>query len=210
MIYAENILLCIAIPMVFSLIFIRGDLRRFVVSFITGMIVCLLSAYISGYVNILTGMGSEDTAIFISPIVEEINKFLPLIFFMYVFETGDHDIIMTAIGIGTGFATFENCCYILTAGAESLSYMIVRGMAVGVMHIVSILAVTFGLVVSRRYKVLSFSGLLGALSLSTCFHALYNLLVSEPGVSAAIGYVLPVITTFILYIPYRRLQEGSM
>jgi RsiW-degrading membrane proteinase PrsW (M82 family) len=210
MIYAENILLCIAIPMVFSLIFIRGDLRRFVVSFITGMIVCLLSAYISGYVNILTGMGQEDTAIFISPIVEEINKFLPLIFFMYVFETGDHDITMTAIGIGTGFATFENCCYILTAGAESLSYMIVRGMAVGVMHIVSILALTFGLVVSRRYNVLSFSGLLGALSFSTCFHALYNLLVSEPGVSAAIGYVLPVITTFILYIPYRRLQEGRM
>ena len=83
----------------------------------------------------------------------------------------------------------------------------IRGMSVGVMHIVSMMALTFGLVVSRRYNVLSFSGLLGALSFSTCYHALYNLLVSEPGVPSAIGYALPVLTSIILFFPYRKLQE---
>lgn len=207
MIYAENIFLCIAIPMVFSLLFVRGRTRRFVVSFLTGMLTCLLSAYISGFMITVSGMGPEDTAIFISPIVEEINKFLPLVFFMFMFDTNDNDISMTAVGIGTGFATFENCCYILTAGADKLSYVMIRGMSVGVMHIVSMMALTFGLVVSRRYNVLSFSGLLGALSFSTCYHALYNLLVSEPGVPSAIGYALPVLTSIILFFPYRKLQE---
>ena len=60
------------------------------------------------------------------------------------------DMNLPAVAIGAGFATFENCCYILTAGAESLPYILIRGMAVGVMHIVSILALPIWLIAARR------------------------------------------------------------
>ena len=79
MIYAENILICISVPLLISLIFVRGNTGKFVASFIIGMAVCLISAYISGFIDLASHMGDEDTAIFISPIVEEIMKLLPLL-----------------------------------------------------------------------------------------------------------------------------------
>ena len=79
MIFAENILLCIAIPLIVSLLFVKGEVRRYLTAFLVGMGVCLLSAYISGFLNLSSGMGENDTAIFLSPIVEELMKLLPLL-----------------------------------------------------------------------------------------------------------------------------------
>ncbi len=208
MIYAENILICIAVPLMISLIFITGKARYFAGSLILGMVVCLIAAYISGYLDLSAELGEESTAIFISPIVEEIMKFLPLLFYVMMFLPESDDMYLVALGIGAGFATFENCCYILTSGAESLPYILIRGMAVGVMHIVSILFLAIGIEMVRRFRALSVPGLLGALSLSMTFHGLYNLLVSEPGLSSVIGYVLPLFTAIILYFPFRRMRKN--
>ena len=207
MIYAENILICIAAPLLISLFFVQGSARRFTISFLAGMVVCLLAAYISGFINVVSGMSAEDTAIFISPIVEELMKYLPILFFLFMFMPENKTLMIIAVGICTGFATFENCCYILSSGASSLPYVLIRGMAVGVMHVVSGLGVTFGLVLSRRYNMLTLAGLVGALGISTIFHALYNLLVSEPGITTAFGYALPLMTAAILSLPYKRLIE---
>ena len=46
--------------------------------------------------------------------------------------------------------------------------------------------------------------MIGALSLSVTFHALYNLLVSRPGVTSWIGYVLPLLTALWLVMTHRR------
>ena len=54
MIYAENILLCIGIPFLVSLLFIRGETRRYIAAFLLGMVMCLIAAYISGFFNIHT------------------------------------------------------------------------------------------------------------------------------------------------------------
>lgn len=210
MIYAENILICIAVPLLISLLFIRGGNRRFIASFLVGMGVCLLSAYISGYINFAAELGADETSVFISPIVEELMKLLPVLFMLFLFEPSDNTLLSVAIGVGTGFATFENCCHILTAGAESLPYILVRGMAVGVMHIVSMMAVTMGLLIARQWKALSIPGITGALSLPVTFHALYNLLVSERGVSSHIGYALPLLTAVILVIPYRKVFKSKI
>lgn len=204
MIYAENILLCIAIPLAVSLLFVRGEARRFVAAFLLGMGVCLIAAYIGGFLNLITGMGENDTAVFLSPVVEELMKLLPLLFFLLLFSLEDRTLTMLAVAIGAGFATFENCCYILTAGAESLPYILIRGMVVGVMHIVSILALSIWLIVAKRLNVFSFPAVVGSLSLAMIFHALYNLLVSTPGASTVIGYLLPPLTAAALYLLYRK------
>ena len=204
MIYAENILICISVPLLVALMFVRGSARKFTASFILGMVICLIAAYISGFIDLVSGMGDEDTAVFISPIVEEIIKLLPLLFYLMTFNPDDDNIYLSAMGIGAGFATFENCCYILTAGTDRLIYILIRGMAVGVMHIVSILALAFVICLARRFKVMSVSAILGALSFSMIFHGLYNLLVSEPGISSYIGYAMPLLTAILLYFPYKK------
>ncbi|MBQ2099675.1 MAG: PrsW family intramembrane metalloprotease [Lachnospiraceae bacterium] len=207
MIYAENILLCISIPLLVSLIFVRGEARRYVASFLLGMGMSLLAAYIGGFLNLVTGMGDNDTAIFLSPVIEELMKLAPLLFVLIIFDPEDRQLTLLAAAIGAGFATFENCCYILTSGAESITYVLIRGLAVGVMHIVSIFAMAIWLIVAKRLKVLSFSAVVGGLALSMIFHALYNLLVSEPGMSSSIGYALPLVTASALYLLYRKITK---
>ena len=151
-------------------------------------------------------MGEEWNAVYVSPVVEELMKMLPLLVYLVLYIPRHGQLLPVAIALAAGFATFENCCYILAAGSGSLSYILIRGMAVGIMHIVSILALCLGLIVVQRIRSMPIPGFVGALSFSMVFHGLYNLLVSEPGLSSYIAYVLPVITAVILYFPYRRMR----
>ena len=206
MIYAENILLCIAVPLLLSMLFVRDQARRFVLAFVTGMVACLLAAYITGFLRLTVGWEETEARIFLSPVVEEIVKLLPLLLFLLLLEPKDDALLLLAVALGAGFATFENCCTLLSAGASSLSFVLIRGLAVGVMHIVSIAALSMGIIAARRLEALSLPALAGAFSLSVTFHGLYNLLVSVPGVSSYVGFALPILAAAALYHPYRRLR----
>ena len=204
MIYAENILICIATPLLFSLLFVKGWTRLFVITFLTGMVMCLLSGYINGFVSFAGTMSENDVSIFVSPITEEIMKIFPILFVMLLFDFTDTVVVSGAIGVGVGFATFENICYLLSFGVNKIVFILIRGMAVGVMHIMSVVVVTVALLIAKRFHCLSLPGIMGALALSMTFHALYNLLVSEPGINAYVGYTLPVLTTVaVLYVSSR-------
>jgi len=209
MIYAENILLCIAVPLAVTLFFIKGDARRFMAALLIGMVLCLISAYITGFLSTLSELSAEDISIYISPVVEELIKLLPLLFILFVFDPSDDKIFLFAVALGAGFATLENCCYILTSGAGRLSYILIRGLAVGVMHVVSLLELAFGIVLIRRFRIVSFAGILGALSLSMTFHGLYNLLVSKHGAFSYIGYAMPLAVGAVLYFAFRRFMARS-
>lgn len=206
MIYPENILICIAIPLVITAFFVRRGARRFVVSSFTGMIVSLLSAYITGFLNLKLGWEYDKAVIFISPVVEELMKFMPLIFYVGIFDVAEEDYVHTALGIGAGFATFENCCYLITGEVENVKIMAVRGMSVGVMHLTSMLILAAGLILARRFKTLTYSVTIGVLSCSMTIHALYNLLVSKPGLPAYIGFASPICIAILSYIPYTKLR----
>ena len=204
MIYAENILICIAIPLLLSLLFLSGSVRKYMAAFLLGMVMCLLSAYINGFLALATGMGERDTAVFLSPLVEELMKLLPLMFFMVLTDVREKTLTMIAIAIGTGFATYENCCYILTSGADNLFYVFIRGFAVGIMHIVSILALSIWFTLTKRLKVFSLPAVSVGVAISMIFHALYNLLVSKAGASTVTGFILPPAMSILLYFLYRH------
>ena len=203
MIYAENVLMCIAIPLVITSLFLQKGARRFVIFFLFGMTICLLSAYVGGLAQVSSGMDATEVSVYISPITEELMKLFPILFYMILLEPGNEKLFQAAIGIGAGFATFENCCYVLTSGASDLSYVLIRGLAVGVMHIISMAALAIGLQLLKKYGIFSVSGVMGATSLSITFHALYNLLVSKPGIPSYIGYAFPLFAAMILYSKYR-------
>ena len=210
MIYSENILICISAPLFVAVFFLRGRARTFVIAFLAGMIISLLSGYISGFINHVSGAELEETAIYVSPVIEEIMKLLPLLLGVFVLGIDDEDMLVTAVAIGTGFATLENCFYILQTGADSLLYTLIRGLAAGVMHVVCMLLLNLGLVAARRLHAISGATTVGALSLSVVFHGLYNLLVSRPGANAIIGYCLPLLaagTYYIICVPI--LMDGE-
>ncbi len=207
MIYAENILICIAIPLIVSLLFLTGSVRKYMAAFLLGMVMCLLSAYIDGFLALVTGMGENDTSIFLSPMVEELMKLLPLMFFMVLTDAKEKTLTMIAVAIGAGFATYENCCYILTSGADNIIYVLIRGFAVGIMHIVSILALSIWFILARRLKAFSLPAVAVGVALAMNIHALYNLLVSKEGASTVIGFILPPVMSVVLYFLYRHFRE---
>ena len=194
MIYSENVLLCLSIPLLITVLFLRDMPRKVLEAFVLGMIICLMSGYISGFARIVSGMSAEDTAVYVSPIIEETVKLLPILFTMYI----------TAVAIGAGFATFENICYLLSSGNMSLTFVLIRGLAVGTMHVASTVILSSVIIVERRFNAVSLPSLTGALAMSSTLHALYNLLVSEPGISSGIGYVMPFITAMILYAVFQN------
>lgn len=207
MIYAENILICIAIPLIVSLLFLTGSVRKYMAAFLLGMVMCLLSAYIDGFLALVTGMGENDTSIFLSPMVEELMKLLPLMFFMVLTDAKEKTLTMIAVATGAGFATYENCCYILTSGADNIIYVLIRGFAVGIMHIVSILALSIWFILARRLKAFSLPAVAVGVALAMNIHALYNLLVSKEGASTVIGFILPPVMSVVLYFLYRYFRE---
>ena len=206
MIYAENILICIAAPLLISLLFIHGKVRLYTVFFCFGMGICLISAYINGFFSLMEPCNAETTAFYISPVVEEIMKFLPLLFYVIMFRPKYIQIFMAAIALGTGFATFENCCYILSSGADKIQYVLIRGFSTGVMHLVCMLALALGIELVLWLDVLSFPAILGVLSLSGTYHALFNLLLSKPGITSTVGYIMPIVVAAVLYLPYKRIR----
>lgn len=195
-----------ALPLLLTIFFVRDSARQLVINFIIGMVACLLGAYVSGFIDVAFAFGTEDTAIFISPVVEEAMKFLPLLFYFLMFAPEDDRLFTAAVGVGAGFASYENVCSMITSGTESLSFLLIRGLAVGVMHIVSISALAIGLMIARHYKTSGISSILAALSVSMLFHGIYNLLASKPGITSYIGFCLPIITALILLLIYKKLR----
>ena len=108
MTYIENIFLCLALPLILSMFFIKGRVRRYALFLTVGMAVCLLSAYVSSFFMGQYGVDGTVAAIEITPVCEEVMKLLPLLFFYLVFEPEPKEMPAAAIAIAVGFATFEN------------------------------------------------------------------------------------------------------
>lgn len=196
--HAENILICIAIPLIIAVLFLKGSGRRVIAFFIIGMGACLLAAYMGGYLEYALTLNVEDTSIFISPVSEEIMKFVPVLLYLLLLSPSDDELIHASIGVGAGFATFENVCHILSNGSWSIRYILIRGLATGVMHMICLITLSMAIVVLRKYQAITFPVIMGALGISVSFHALYNLLVSRAGVSSYIGYVIPVTVAAVI------------
>jgi len=202
--YVENLFICIAVPLAISLFLLKGSARRFCMFLLSGMCVCLLSAYINSFLMAVTGMTVDETAIYITPISEEAMKLLPLLFYFLVFSPTEEQVLTAAVTVGVGFALFENCFYLLSGDAGDLTNILVRAFAVGVMHIVCTTADGHGLNLICRYRHLAAIGTLGIFSFVVTFHAIYNLLVSAAGISRQIGYALPLLTIFIFFLVFHR------
>ena len=204
MLYIENFFVCIVIPLCVALFFLRGKARRFCLFLIIGMTTCLLSAYINDFLCGFYHMSVDDAAIYIVPACEEIMKMLPILFFVAVFEPDTEDIVITSLTLGIGFATLENCCYLLELVSEDFRYTVIRGLAVGVMHTVCALTVGIGLSVFRRYKELGIVGAVGIFACAYSYHAIYNLLISGGGTYRMAGYAVPIVTVLIIGILYQK------
>ncbi len=200
MTYIENIFLCLALPLGLSLLFIRGRVRSFTLFVAVGMAVCLLSAYVSSFFVGQYGVDGTVAAIEITPVCEEVMKLLPLLFFFLILEPEPKELPAAAIALAVGFATFENVCYLTENGAANFSFLLVRGVSAGALHILCGVLSGFGISYVFRRRWLAITGTAGVLGACTGFHGVYNLLITAEGGWKLVGYLFPSALLAFLFL----------
>ncbi len=202
--YIENIYICLVAPILISAICIGKRGRRMMLFVFGGMTVCLLSSYISTFFVNGLQVNALTAAVDVAPIVEEIMKICPILFYLLVFEPDREGIAGSVLMTAVGFATLENACYLSQNGAEQFSSLLIRGFGTGAMHVVCGAFIGIGLLFLYERVWLQIVGTVGLLAIAISYHSIYNLLVSKPGIPALIGYFIPIISVFAVILPIRR------
>ncbi len=201
--YIENIFICLAAPLLISVLCLKDVRRRMIISLLAGMTACLLSSYISTFIAVALKADRLSASLEIAPVVEEIMKLFPLLFYLLVFEPRIEDASGSLLMISVGFATFENVCYLTTNGAAHAFHLLIRGFGTGAMHVVCGALVSLGLFYLWDRSWLRAAGTVGLLGLAITYHGIYNILVSQTGIAAWIGYLIPLMTAIALQIRIR-------
>jgi len=222
--YIENIYICVAAPILVAILAMSGSnshtnsdeaaaiagnsRKRVMIFLLIGMTICLLSSYISTFFAIVLEADRQEATWEITPLIEEIMKFLPILFHILVFEPEKkEESAVNIMAIAVGFATLENICYLTVNGADEIMLLAVRGFGTGVMHVVCGEFVYIGFVFLWDEFWLRFAGIAGLISLSATYHAIYNILVSQQGLTAWIGYLIPMATAVLMLYLRRRMSR---
>lgn len=203
MTYIENVLVCIAAPLFITMLCVGRKYRASFVFCFAGMLVCLLSAYLNTFFTIIYQADTMNAATQIAPVVEEIMKLLPLLFFLIVFEPDLQRFRLAAMLVAASFATFENICYLAENGAGQMLFLLIRGFGTGAMHVVCGSAYSEGLRFVWHDRLLRSVCIPGLLCVTIIYHAIYNLLVSVGGSVQVIGYCVPLFTLAVGYGVYQ-------
>lgn len=201
MTYIENIFVCIAAPLLVAALCMGRRYLRFFLFAFAGMGACLIASYLN------TFFAAFDATAEIAPVVEEVTKLLPLLFYLLVFEPAAEKILPAVITLAASFATFENICYLIEHGAERVGFLLIRGFGTGAMHIVCGAIVGFGLVYVWQRGWLRLAGTCGLLGTAVIFHGTYNLLIAYGGWVQYIAYALPLAALALGMIASRALSR---
>ena len=216
--YIENIYICLVAPLLIVVFCLKAEKKGHVLFLLGGMTACLLSSYVTTYLAKYVAVYTmsdvyADTlikAIEIAPIVEELMKFVPILFYILAVAPKKDDIAERVLMVSVGFATFENVCYLITNGSDDLADLLIRGFGTGAMHVVCGMILAAGLVLLSDAVWLRAAGTLGLLAVAVTYHGVYNVLVAQTGVARVIGFAIPLFTTLVVIISrklvVRRIQ----
>ncbi len=192
MIYLENIYICMVAPLLVACFCAPRAQRTTLIFAICGMSGCLISAYINLFFAQLYGADMMTATLEIAPLVEEVIKLLPIIFYLIIFEPKPKAIFSAVLMTAIGFSLLENICYLVEHGSENLQYMLMRGFGTGAMHIVCGAVMAYGLLYTWNRPWFRGVGTLGVLCITVTYHAEYNLLMSAGYWGRVIGLLMPV------------------
>lgn len=200
MTYIENIFICIAAPLFIAVLCMRGTARRMMIFILSGMAMCLICSYISTFIAAVQGADLFIASLEIAPFVEEIVKLFPVLFYILVFEAGKDETADSIVMVAIGFATFENVCYLTQNGSSSLIHLLIRGFGTGAMHVVCGEIIALGFLKLWNREWLRVIGMIALMSVTISYHGIYNILVSQTGAAAVIGYLIPLTSVALMLL----------
>ncbi len=206
MTYMENTYICLAAPLFLAVLCVKGSFRRALTFMLAGMTCCLLSAYVSSFFAALFEIDLATAAHAVAPAVEECIKFLPILFYIVVFEADKDNSINGIILVSVGFATFENVCFLTSYGTENLISVLLRGFGTGAMHVLCGTAIAIGLFSMWDRAWIRVMGTFAVLCFAITFHAIFNIMVSTSGISLWIASTVPMLLIILVFAISQRLK----
>ena len=200
----ENIYVCLAAPLLLAILCLKGDGRRGLVFLLAGMTSCLLSGYVSSFAAGIAVVDLLTASHEIAPVVEEIMKSLPLLFYLLIYEPEKKNVISGTLRVAVGFATFENVCFLTSYGTTDLLRLVIRGFGTGAMHVVCGIVVAVGLFFLWDRIWLRVVGAFALLCFVTTFHAIFNVFVNQTGAVFWIGGAFPLTAMLVYLLIFRR------
>lgn len=210
MIEIGHIFIAIASP-IFVCCFLTGkEARRHLIPLLAGFVAALLAGNINSFFAVLFQMTEREAVLNLTPILEELLKMLPVLFFAEAFAQSRKEIINVAVEIGLGFAIFENCSYLVTYGAESLAFSVVRGLATGVLHPLCTLIAGVGICFIYMRRKVAIISCFGFLCTAMIVHGSYNLLMeAEERQYRFWGSLIPVLLIGLVILCYRIYRKRN-
>lgn len=174
-----------------------------------GQIVCLLAAQLNYLLS--DGIFTSEYNVYIvtvtvTPIVEEILKAIPVIYFGFVVSNKKENLLNIAMALGIGFAILENL-NILVGNAEnvSIAWALVRGFSSALLHGICTSLVGFGVSYVKTRKKLFYTGTFALLTMAIIIHGLFNAFIQSS--YSYVGIMLPI----LIYAPFvvSRFKKSS-
>jgi RsiW-degrading membrane proteinase PrsW (M82 family) len=195
------IFICTAVPISLMLSLLEKKSRTTLFYMLLGLIICLLAAQIN-FILRDSFYGTWDPNVFavtttLTPIVEELLKAIPIIYFGFVISDKRADLLTVSMALGIGFAILENC-YILVANLDqtSIIWAVTRGFSSALLHGICTSLVGFGVSYVKKRKKLFYTGTFALLTVAIIVHGLFNAFIQSE--YPFIGILLPI----ALYIPF--------
>ena len=188
------------------LLFLMDGQPRNIVGFVILGIACAVSSYeINSLIKHTYNITDFNFKVFISPVTEELIKFIPPLFFGLLASDKRKNIIGVSMAVGIGFAVMENI-YLLVINCSyvNIFWALMRGFSTSLMHGITTTVVGLGMTFIHKKK-LSYTGIFGLASASITYHGIYNLLVESK--YEYIGIFIPILTYLVILLSARKITD---
>lgn len=199
----------IIIPLSLMSLLFRGHSRLLIIFMIIGCYVCLFSGYLCGFLKDIMLLESFRMTFTTNPLMEELLKAIPIIFYGRVFKPRLKNLLECAMIVGIGFAVLENSYYLINnAYTVSITWAIVRGIGAGLMHGLSTMYVGWIVHYINVTPRLALPGTFGGLAVAILYHGIYNMLIQSD--YRFIGIILPLSTFIPILIYYNKVNREEI
>jgi len=194
------------VPLLLLMTMLDNKSRLLLGFVLCGMMLAVCAYEVNSLVCYLFQLSGPELSIKAAPIIEEILKALPVLFYAALVSDERKQVLQLAMAVGIGFAILENAFLLITyVDAVNIGWAIVRGVSTSLSHGICTLIVGCGIIFVRKQKKLFYTGTFALLAAAMTLHAIFNLLIQSPYDYVALA--LPLIMYAVFWIV--RLQRQS-
>lgn len=185
-------MICIVVPLLLLMTMLPKQSRLLLGFMLLGMVLAVCAYEINSLIRSIFFLSGTELSIKAAPIIEEILKALPILFFAILFSDDRKQILSLSMAVGIGFAILENTFLLVTyADRVNIGWAIMRGISTSLSHGLCTMIVGCGIIFVRKQKKLFYTGIFALLAAAMTLHATFNLLIYSP--YDYIALALPVI-----------------